>query len=134
MKTLALLSLLLAASPGLAKSKHAPLPSELVDAKSLYVVNNTGYQQALDTAYTQFQKWGRFSVVSKKDAADIVVVFDHQSGLREGTTIGFTQMNVFLKGQDEPAFEATERYRSVLFGGSSIKACVGDFKHRMESK
>jgi hypothetical protein len=134
MKAMTLLALLLAASPALAKTKHAPLPGELADAKSVYLVNNTGFQQALDIAYTQFEKWGRFSVVQKKDAADIIVVFDHQSGLREGTTIGFTQMNVFLKGQDEPAFEATERYRSALFGGSSIKACVGDFKHRMKSK
>src|ERR1700733_5766489 len=74
-----------------AKAKHAPLPDELLSAKTVYLVNDTGYQSALDTAYDQFQKWGRFTVVTKKEAADIVVVFTHDSGLHEGTTIGFTQ-------------------------------------------
>jgi hypothetical protein len=117
-----------------AKAKHAPLPSELLSAKTVFLVNKTGYQSALDTAYDQFQKWGRFSIVQDKDSADLVVVFIHDSGMSEGTTIGFTQMNVFLKGSNEPAFETTERFRSRLFGNSSVKQCVKDFKKRLKSK
>jgi hypothetical protein len=117
-----------------AKAKHAPLPSELLSAKTVFLVNKTGYQNALDTAYDQFQKWGRFSIVQDQNSADIVVVLIHDSGMREGTTIGFTQMNVFLKGSSEPVFETTERYRSKLFGNSSVKECVKDFKKRLESR
>jgi len=117
-----------------AKTKRAPLPDELLSAKTVYLVNNTGYQSALDTAYAQFQKWGRFSIVTNKETADIVVVFTHDSGLREGTTVGFTQMNVFLKNSDQPVFEETERFRSKLFGNSSVKECIEDFKHRLEKQ
>lgn len=117
-----------------AKAKHAPLPDELLAAKTVYLVNNTGYQSALDTAYDQFQRWGRFTIVTKKESADIVVVFTHDSGLSEGTTIGFTQMNVLLKDSDQPVFQTTERFRSKLFGNSSVKQCVQDFKHRLESQ
>ena len=117
-----------------AKTRHAPLPNGLLSAKTVFLENKTGYQSALDTAYDQFQKWGRFSIVQDKDSADIVVVLVHDSGMREGTTIGFTQMNVFLKGNDQPVFETTERFRSKLFGNSSVKQCVKDFKKRLESK
>ena len=134
MLALCLLAVSIALTPvlSIAKAKHAPLPEELLAAKTVYLLNKTGNQSALDTAYEQFQKWGRYSVVSKKESADIIVVFTHDAGLNDGTTIGFTHMNVYLKDNEEAAFEATERYRSKLFGNSSVKQCVTDFKNRID--
>jgi hypothetical protein len=128
-----LVLLMLICMPTWAKT-HAPLPDAVYSAKTVYVLNKTGIQDVADTAYGQLQKWGRFSVTTNKDSADLILEFSHESGLTEGTTIGFTQMLVFARGSDEPAFQTTERYRSKLFGSSSTKACIESFKKRLESK
>ena len=128
------ITLMLVCLPAWASSKKAPLPESLVTAKSIYLVNKTGNQQVLDTAYDQFSKWGRFTIAKSKDAADIIAVFTHESGLDEGTTVGFTQMAIFVKDSEEPAYEITEHYKSKLFGQSSTKSCVNEFKKRLEQK
>ena len=127
-----LIAVFLLCLPAFASSKKAPLPDELANARSVYLVNHTGNQEVLDTAYDQFSKWGRFSIAKSKEEADLLVVFNHASGSREGTTVGFTGMQVFVKGNDEAAFQSMERYRSKLFGASSTKSCIADFKKRLE--
>jgi len=114
-----------------ARSKHAPLPDEVRNAKTIYLINRTGTQDVLDSAYQQFEKWGKYKVVSDKNAADLIIVFDHRSGLDDGSTVGFTQMEVFVNGSDEPAYETTEHFKPRLFGNSSTKSCVRDFEHRL---
>ncbi len=130
MKT-AILLLPLLCLPAYAKTKHAPLPDSLLRAKTVYLSNQTGTQGVLDRAYQNFEKWGRFRIVQEKDAADLVVVFSHKSGMDEGTTTGFTEMQVFAKGDPESVFQTTEPFKIKLLGGSATKSCVEDFRHRL---
>lgn len=108
------------------KPQHAPLPDGLVSAKTVFLVNNTGYQQDLDTAYSEFQKWGHFTIVSDRNNADVVVVFGRDAAMRGHETTGVTRMDVFLKGSDQPAFETTETIRGPMAGTSSVKTCIKD--------
>ena len=142
MKVAALLLALLVI-PALAKTKpapqHAPLPDTILHAKTVYLLNRTGQQDVLDRAYVQFQKWGRFTVVQDKDAADLIVVFTHQSGDFRGTTVGFTEMEVFAKGESHVAYQVTKQNRvgywtrpSPTTGDTNaVMSCVEDFEHRL---
>lgn len=119
--------------PLLAKSEHAPLPEEVMAAKTIYLQNKTGTQNILDDAYQQFERWGRFKITGRKSEADLIVVFTHRSGLDDGSTVGYTQMEVFPKGSTDPAYEATERFRPFPSKGSA-KNCVEDFRRRIKER
>ena len=87
---LTLAALVLIALPsGLAKTKHAPLPDQVLQAKNVYIVNLTGEASFLDKAYDEITKWGRFKVVSKRDDADLLFVLS----AREYTTTMVTDSN-----------------------------------------
>jgi hypothetical protein len=127
------IALLLPCCPLLAKAKHAPLPDAVMQAKTIYLVNHTGKQATLDSAYNEFQKWGRFTIVQDKDA-DIVAVFERGSDDEEG---GATRMEVFVRGDHDAAYETTDAYnggpgiyRHVVHD-SSAKNCVDDFRKRL---
>jgi hypothetical protein len=116
---------LLLCSSAFAKD-HAPLPDELLNAKTVYIVNQTGNQKATDTAYDQFSKWGKFKVVSNKDSADIVAAFTFFP-----QDDRFVVMQIFVKSSPDAAFQTMERWLPLSNGP---KNCVGNFKKRLEQK
>lgn len=65
------------ASP--ANTKHAPLPDEILRAKSVCIVNQTKSASLGDRAYDEISKWGRFKVVAKPEDADLVLVLSASS-------------------------------------------------------
>jgi hypothetical protein len=83
--------------PSFAASKTSPLPDEVLSAKSIYLVNQTGHQAVLDTANYEFSKWGRFTIVKSKEDADLIVLFTHSNGMGKWGNIGITKMDVFFE-------------------------------------
>ena len=49
--------------------KHLPLPSQVTDAKTVYIDNQSGIAAMGDKAYQQLEKWGRFQVVQDRKKA-----------------------------------------------------------------
>jgi hypothetical protein len=88
-------------------SRH-PLPDGVLQARTIYLVNKTGKQAILDSAYDEFQKWGRFTVTQNKDA-DLLVILSHAAGEDEE---GATQMEIHMRGDEEAAYETTEAVSS----------------------
>ena len=77
--------LMLASVPCLANPKHAPLPEKLLKAKAVYIENH-GSAKLRDQAYEEITKWGRFSVVEKRESADIVLLLSSEPGRAGGGT------------------------------------------------
>jgi hypothetical protein len=116
------------------KSKPAPLPDGVSSAKTVHLVNHTGKQAILDSAYNEFQKWNRFQVVND-ESADLRVVF---SGGKDGAGSS-TTMEVFVRGDQDAAFETTEAglvpaglVQQLIVRDRSAKQCVDDFWKRLE--
>ncbi len=87
---LTLAILLLIVSPiVLAKTRHAPLPDLVLQAKTVYIVNLAGDAAFRDKAYDEITKWGRYKVVSKREDADLIFVLS----AREYTTTMVTNSN-----------------------------------------
>jgi len=70
--------------------KHAPLPSKVLTARTVYLDNRTGYEKFSDRAYDELQKWGRFRVVAGAKDADLVFLLSaseyHGGYVTSGTT------------------------------------------------
>ena len=120
--------------PALAASKVTPLSDQVISAKSIYLVNQTGNQAVLDTANDEFTKWGRFKMAKAKDDADLIVVFSHNNGLDKWGNVGVTKMEVFVKGNNEAAFAATSALKLITVSQRPTKACVADLRKRLEPK
>jgi hypothetical protein len=72
-------------SSALAKTKHAPLPKQILRAKTAYIDNQSGLAYIGDRAYDEVSKWGRFKIVNSAKDADVVFLFtaaEYVSGYR----------------------------------------------------
>lgn len=84
----------------LGSTKHAPLPEEVLRAKTVYIDNQSGVASLGDRAYDELSKWGRFKIVSSAKDADLVLLISahaYVSGYNTNTT-GTTQGTVDANG------------------------------------
>jgi hypothetical protein len=63
-------------------AKHAPLPSELMQAKSVYVLNAAASRKDARECAEELSTWGRFKLVT--DPKDADVIFRLSSGIANG--------------------------------------------------
>lgn len=71
--TAAVVLLLLGAMPAQANDKHPSLPTAVLNAKTVYVDNQTTTADLQDAVYTELTKWGRLQIVDTPQKADIVL-------------------------------------------------------------
>jgi hypothetical protein len=90
-------------------AKHAPVPDAVLHAKTVYILNETGMQQIADAAYADLEKWGRFSIVSDRRSADLIIHFVSRDVLREGTSRPEVSMFVTTPESDDPLYQDTSR-------------------------
>jgi hypothetical protein len=65
--------LLSALSPSaVGRTKHVPLPDQILQAKTAYIDNRSGFASLGDKAYDELSKWGRFKIVKSAKEADLV--------------------------------------------------------------
>jgi hypothetical protein len=122
-----------ALSAGVA-SAESPLPIEVQSAKTIYLVNETGNEKVLAAAIDQFTGWGRFAISKTKDDADLVVVFTHKKGMDKWGNVGMTEMDVFVKGHNEPAFVTKDALKLITEPQHPTRACVRNLQKRLEAK
>jgi hypothetical protein len=113
---------------------ESPVPVGVRSAKTVYLMNETGNEKVLATATDQFTTWGRFTISKSKDDADLVVVFTHKNGTDKWGNLGITEMDVFVKGQKEPAFTAKDALKLITDRQHPTKACIKQFRKRIEAK
>ncbi len=51
----------------------APLPGQVTQAKSVFLVNGGGSELAFDAFYQAFKAWGKYELVGSPDKADLVI-------------------------------------------------------------
>ncbi|MGB0083173.1 MAG: hypothetical protein WBP90_16750 [Terracidiphilus sp.] len=131
-----LLALMLSSSLAYSAPKHAPLPDAVYEAKTVFIVNQSGFQSTADGAFEALTKWGALSVVSDKSKADLIMTFSYGGDeLVKGTTSwGSFIMTVQLRGTDDAVFQANSGGGGFHVpsnrGGFAAKDCVNQFRKR----
>jgi hypothetical protein len=62
-----------------AKDIHAPLPTSLMSAKTVYIDNRAASAEFADRCYSELTKWGRFKIVQSREGADVVFLISSES-------------------------------------------------------
>jgi hypothetical protein len=58
--------------------KYAPLPDKIVQAKTVFLQNDSGEEKFGDNVFQELQKWGRWRILTNRSEADIVIVLDRK--------------------------------------------------------
>jgi hypothetical protein len=77
-----------------------PLPQAVTTAHSVFLQNQTGFPELEYTALLEFNKWGRFDIVSSQDKADLVLVLTsgtHVRAIPDGQFPRTTGLNAFTE-------------------------------------
>jgi hypothetical protein len=69
----ALVLLPFGAMPAWANEKRPSLPSAVLNARTVYVENQTTAAELQDAVYTELTKWGRLQIVDTPQKADIIL-------------------------------------------------------------
>jgi hypothetical protein len=83
--SVSILAVMFSASPHAQRAtggdyQHAPLPEQIVNAKTVFLMNETGKAKFGDAVYKQIKTWNRWQVVTSKDQADLVLVVTDKGG------------------------------------------------------
>jgi hypothetical protein len=62
--------------------KYAPLPDQIVIAKTVFLINETGKAKFGDAVYKQIKTWNRWQVITDKTQADLVLVVTDKGGMK----------------------------------------------------
>jgi hypothetical protein len=65
-----------------ADDKYAPLPDQIVGAKTAFLMNETGKAKFGDAVYKQIKTWNRWQVITDKNQADLVLVVTDKGGMK----------------------------------------------------
>lgn len=65
-----------------ANDKHAPLPTRVRSANTVYVDNQTTSAELQNVAYTELSKWARLQIVDSPKKADIVLRLSSGNSVR----------------------------------------------------
>jgi len=136
------LSIAVALVVALSSQKYAPLPSELVDAKTVYLVNKNSDLKNWDRLYRDLAKWGRFTIVKSKEEADITltVSMTSEGGGAAATTVAgimvavpLARWTVFMDITQTKSRE-TLWSDAVTYSSGATGKLVSNLKDRMPKK
>jgi hypothetical protein len=122
-----------------ASEHHAPLPSKILEAKTVYIDNQTGYEEAADHCYDALQRWGRYTVVQDKSKADLILVLagNHETrgAYANGSAVvalrrSLTSLSVVDPATGDVLWSDTESAPH----GSRAGSLVDKFRRRVEGR
>jgi hypothetical protein len=117
-------SILSFSSSAVAKTKHAPLPDQIIQAKTVCLMNQTQYASLGDKAFDELTKWGRFKIVQKPEEADLVLVLSATSTVTgsDTRTSGNTSGTVDNSGNVDLSGRSTSRSRATTVSYTYLTA------------
>ena len=102
----------------------APIPAKVMQAKTVFVENQSGYDRARDEFAAELGRWNRLHIVYSKTGADLLAILTIQNGYRT-TQIAFV----------DPATGDRIWANSMAWSDrGAVRDLLGDLKQRIEKQ
>jgi hypothetical protein len=115
--------------------KHAPLPPTLMEAKTVYIDNQSGNAAFADRCYDELRRWGRFKIVPDPKGADIIFRIStatHSTGARASST---TTIEVLEASTGQVLWSDSRPWGNLYTGfRSATRAVVKELKKRVQEQ
>ena len=102
----------------------APIPARVVQAKTVFVENQSGYDRARDEFADELGKWNRLHIVYNKAGADLVVILTALNAQRT-TQIAFV---------DPTTGDKIWTNSMAWSDRGAVRDLLGDLKQRIEQQ
>jgi len=110
--------------------KYAPLPDKVVEAKTVFLQNDSGEQSLTDQVYREIEQWGRWKVVTNRTEADIVIRLERKPLDSKDRFRNNFYLSV-LDGRTSEVLLTLKRNKALGRTGDVAKELVLDLKKRM---
>jgi hypothetical protein len=77
-----------------------PLPDAVIRAHTMFLVNETGYNELDYSTILEISKWGRFDLVDSPEKAELILRLDNGNHVRAVAEGQFPGGNGFMGGDD----------------------------------
>ncbi len=111
----------------------------LLEAKTVFILNQTGSREITDGASQAFTDSKRLTVVNSKESADLIVTFTPATEQTGERTIPFIRMSINRPASEAVLFQTGMRTIRIgpdssvpLADASVAKACVDELIHKMQ--
>jgi len=118
--------------------EYFPGNDPVLNAKSVFIDNQTGEQEVVDRAIARFNQWKRMVVTASKQEADIIAVFSKATTHDLGPAVSSIEMNIYQPGSEHPIFTTRPDLPSDAIGIEATLQdkwaagqCVGDLWSRV---
>jgi hypothetical protein len=117
-------ALVLAIQVSAKQQKLAPIPTKVMQAKTVFVENHSGFDRARDEFADELGKWNRLHIVYNKTGADLLAILTVQNGYRT-TQIAFV----------DPVTGNKIWTNSMAWSDrGAVRDLMGDLKQRIEQQ
>lgn len=142
---LAAFLLTLPTSSLLGKEKNrAPIPAQVITAKTVYIDNQSEETGVGEKARDELRKWGRFQLVSDRAEADLIFVFSTSAYTSYATSnppysaeveANYTYLTIIDGKSGQHLWNASQKWGNI-YGGyhSATRGLVNDLKNRVEEQ
>jgi hypothetical protein len=112
--------------------QYAPLPDKIANAKTVFLINETGKAKFGDALYKQISTWNRWQIVTNKEHADLILVLTDKGGMSSLNPNYYFNVNDPKTG--EPLWTARTTMQGKLWRswGSVAQSLLSDIQKRMK--
>lgn len=77
-----------------------PLPDAVIRAHTIFLLNETGFNELDYSTILEISKWGRFDLVDSPEKAELILRLDNGNHVHAVAEGGFPSSNAFTGGDD----------------------------------
>lgn len=114
-----------------ANDQYAPLPDQIVNAKTVFLINETGKAKFGDAVYKQIKTWNRWQVITDKSQADLVLVVTDKGGMKSLNPSFYLNVIDPKTGNELWTCRTTMQGKLWRSWGSVAETLLGDIRKRM---
>lgn len=100
------------------KVEHVPLPAKVLQGKTIFIDNQSGWSEMADKAYSTLKGWGRYQIVDAKEKADLIVILSVIEAQEDGNQSSWvstynTKTGVWTHGTVSTPTMSTVRFSEI---------------------
>jgi len=111
--------------------KYAPLPDQIIKAKTVFLMNETGKAKFGDAVYKQIKTWNRWQVITDKTQADLVLVVTDKGGMKSLNPSFYLNVIDPKTGNELWTCRTTMQGKLWRSWDSVAETLLGDIRERM---
>jgi hypothetical protein len=112
--------------------QYAPLPDKIVNAHTVFLMNETGKAKFGDAIYKQIKTWNRWRVVADRNQADLILIVTDKGGMKSINPSFYLNITDPKNGEQLWTSRTTMQGKLGRSWGSVAETLISDIRKRLK--